>query len=35
VVTANIGLLAAFILALVYGISAVGHARRAEPTGLR
>jgi hypothetical protein len=34
VVTVNIGLLAAFILALGYGISAVG-ARRAEPTGVR
>jgi hypothetical protein len=28
-------LLAAFILALGYGISAVGRPRRAEPTGVR
>jgi hypothetical protein len=35
VVTVNIGLLAVFILALGYGISAVGRPRRAEPTGVR
>jgi hypothetical protein len=35
VVTVNTGLLAAFILALGYGISAVGRPRPAEPTGVR
>jgi hypothetical protein len=34
VVTVNVGLLAAFILALGYGISAVGRPRRSEPTGV-
>jgi hypothetical protein len=35
VVTVNIGLLAAFILALGYGISAIGRTGRAGPTGVR
>ena len=34
VVIVNIGLLAVFILALGYGISAVGRPRRAEPTAV-
>ncbi len=34
VVVTNIGLLAAFILVLGYGISAIGRPRRAEPTAV-
>lgn len=34
VVVTNVGLLAVFILALGYGISAVGRPRRAEPTAV-
>ena len=34
VVVTNIGLLAAFVLALGYGLSAVGRPRRAEPTAV-
>ncbi len=34
VVVTNIGLLAAFVLVLGYGISAVGRPRRAEPTAV-